>query len=257
MQRCFVEFTITKRITKRILSLYSALHKDSFNMNNISSCNRYRYGLLLLLSLISSLAVALEHSCGLSSTPCQAGCWNPSARLQANGLRLCEVVSLGYYSPDEDDAQYACQSGNAAVTGTTACNPCFVTKNRLGQGVSNCSPFNDTNRDSTQNSADMEVSELSRRSDGNDSNKIGSLKYVIIFSLLAICFVYVRARIIDCKTRQKNSKPRPIPPPPPPPPTEVRPNMSCHVVVENTTELGDSPASVESSVSTDIEQGQP
>lgn len=205
-------------------------------MKYISTSELSRKYLLLWMSLTILRAGASEHSCVASSTPCQAGCWNPSARIQPNGLRLCETVSTGYYSPDGDDAQYACQSHNLE---------------RLLRGATDCSPSIAIHPDPADNSTRTEVDQYSRHSDQKQSNLIESLIYVLIFSLLAVCFVYVRARVIDCRTRRKNRNTRAIPPPPTDP--KPKPTMSQSAVADNTTELGH--AAAEGSVAIDIEQG--
>ncbi len=156
-------------------------------MKDINRC-----GLVLLLALTPLHVLGLAHPCGLSSTPCQAGCWNPSTRVQADGLQYCEIVSPGYYSPDNDDAQYACPLENCVAE----------LKNSLGQGVSDCSPFA-TQIDDQENTANYTAVETTQEAKHGDDIQ-GNLKYITIFVTLALCFIYIKARIQDCGIRQKN-----------------------------------------------------
>ncbi|GAX09435.1 hypothetical protein FisN_6Lh189 [Fistulifera solaris] len=183
-----------------------------------------------------------ERSCGVSLSPCPSGCWNPTAQVQADGLRICEVVSPGFYSPDNDDAQYSCE------TNPSACNPC--PKQGFLRGLTGCSFGSDKEQINVNNFTIAPATEEEDPKGGDEkmNNGMSKMIYALIFSLVIIGFVYIRARILDCRTRHKNRKTRPIPPPP----TDPKPEKT--LTAADPEELH-CPAVVESGVEKDIEQG--
>jgi hypothetical protein len=80
------------------------------------------------------------------------------------------------------------------------------------------------------------------------SRVVDNLIYVLISSFVVVGVIYIRARILDCLTRQRNTKTRPIAPSP----TEPKPKYIQKEVPVDATEV--SHTDIESSVATDIEQ---
>ncbi|GAX24862.1 hypothetical protein FisN_6Hh189 [Fistulifera solaris] len=208
-----------------------------------STMSRIYLTLWMLLSIVRN--ATSERSCGVSFSPCPSGCWNPTSQVQADGLRICEIVSPGFYSPDSDDAQYACE------TNPSACNPC--PKQGFLRGITGCSSEQD--KEQMNNNFTMapatEEEEVPKDGEEKLNNKqMSKFLYALIFSLLMIGCIYIRARIVDCRTRQKNRRTRPIPPPP----TDPKPKAAQIAVLTDSEELS-RPAVVESSVEKDVEQG--
>jgi hypothetical protein len=211
-------------------------------MKPISTSHMPRIYLALWVSFSLLRAATSERSCGVSLSPCPSGCWNPTAQVQPDGLRICEIVSPGFYSPDNDDAQYACE------TNRSACNPC--PKQGFLRGNTGCSFEPNKEQVPTNNSTIAPAVEEDRKDDKEKkNNQMSKFIYALIFSLLMIGCIYLRARIVDCRTRQKNRRTRPIPPPP----TDPKPKTTQTAVAANPEDLRR--PTIENSAVQDIEQG--